>query len=71
MSLIKKHRQLVESLEETLGNGWALLKYPKKKLDKAIYSCNADHIFSMEPKFFEEYLNCPVCEIDSKIVENL
>ena len=67
MSLIKKHRELIESLEETLGNGWTILKYPKKKLEKAIYSCNAAHIFSMQPKKFESYLNCPICEIDKNI----
>lgn len=67
MSLIKKHRQLVESLEEALGNGWAVLKYPKKKSEKAIYCCNAAHIFSMMLKDFEDYLKCPICEIDKSI----
>lgn len=67
MSLIKKHREIVESLEETLGNGWAVLKYPKKKLGKATYSCNAAHIFNMIPKEFESYLKCPICEIDKNI----
>ncbi|MCM3612676.1 hypothetical protein M4S82_15630 [Planococcus sp. MERTA32b] len=64
MSLLKKHKQIVESLEETLGYGWALLKYPKNKSDKAIYKCNAAHVFNMQPKVFENFLNCPVCEID-------
>lgn len=67
MSLFKKHKQLVESLEETLGNGWAILKYPKNKLDMAIYKCNAAHTFNMHPKAFEKFLNCPVCEIDKTL----
>lgn len=67
MNIFKKHKQLVESLKETLGYGWALLKYPKNNSDLAIYKCNAAHVFNMHPEVFENYLSCPVCEIDKTL----
>lgn len=67
MSSIEQHRKLVLSLAEVLGNGWSLLKFPSGESENALYTCNAGHIFAMEPRNFEEYLKCPICEIDDTI----
>ncbi|WP_404454008.1 hypothetical protein LG329_04730 [Virgibacillus necropolis] len=67
MKKIEKHRKEVQSLDEILGCGWALIKYPNRGNGEVIYSCNAGHIFEMKPKVFLKYKSCPICEIKKEV----